>query len=218
MKHVILGSQSPQRFRLLSSVVSNNHLQVLPPVDDSELGFEDCCNLNAIEDRLKQIVDNKLADVCRQVRQAGTRLESVCVVCADTVVVVQDHSGQSLVLGKPPQSDWKTIVKDWFSVYYSDRSHDVWTCFGLTVMGRVELHVVKTTVVFPVIDGWWIDWYLSTEEPVGKAGGYGIQGHAASLVESITGSLTNVIGLPMFELTNALRQHNVIGDTVESRS
>ena len=77
---------------------------------------------------------------------------------------------------------------------------------------------MKTAVTFSSIDDWWIDWYLSTQEPIGKAGGYGIQGDAASLVDSIRGSLTNVIGLPMFELTNLLRKFHVISAPAESQS
>ena len=42
-----------------------------------------------------------------------------------------------------------------------------------------------------------IEWYLATGEPFGKAGGYAIQGAAAVLVSSVTGSVSNVIGLPL---------------------
>lgn len=212
MKNVILGSQSPQRFRLLQSVVPDNQLSVLPPADDSELGFDDCQTPQAIEERLTAIVAAKLRDVCQQVATRRGDQAEACVVCADTIVVANDEFGQSLVLGKPPADNWQPIVRDWFANFYSDRRHDVWTCFGLSVDGRTEFQIVKTTVAFPKIDDWWIDWYLSTEEPLGKAGGYGIQGHAAALVESISGSLTNVIGLPMFELANALRRLDVISD------
>ena len=51
-----------------------------------------------------------------------------------------------------------------------------------------------------------IDWYVSTGESVGKAGGYGIQGQAATLIEKVDGSLTNVIGLPMLEVAEAIGQ------------
>lgn len=50
-----------------------------------------------------------------------------------------------------------------------------------------------------------IEWYVSTNESVGKAGGYAIQANAAAFVSQFTGSLTNIIGLPLMEVIDALQ-------------
>ena len=102
MKNVILGSQSPQRLNLLQQIIPQHQLAVVPPSDDAELGFDDCRSLRSIEDRLTQIVDSKLGDVGRQIRGRQSCLDDVCVVCADTIVVVNVESDGPLVLGKPP--------------------------------------------------------------------------------------------------------------------
>jgi septum formation protein len=55
-----------------------------------------------------------------------------------------------------------------------------------------------------------LKWYLTTGEPLGKAGGYGIQGAADVFVQKVEGSLSNVIGLPLRETRAALRELGVL--------
>ncbi|MDA7504200.1 Maf family protein, partial [bacterium] len=87
---------------------------------------------------------------------------------------------------------------DWFMNYYSDTIHEVVSgvCIRLPD-GNIQMAECSTTVKFKVISHKLLDWYLSTEEPLGKAGGYGIQSAGSIFVESIHGSLSNVIGLPL---------------------
>ena len=82
--------------------------------------------------------------------------------------------------------------------YYSDTIHEVVSgvCIRLPD-GNIQMAECSTTVKFKVISHKLLDWYLSTEEPLGKAGGYGIQSAGSIFVESIHGSLSNVIGLPL---------------------
>lgn len=208
----ILGSQSPRRFELLQSVVPVHRIQVVSPKNEDEAGFEDCADIPQIEERLRQIVSVKLHDVRSQIDSLSDATSQICVVCADTVVVAAEESGRPVVLGKPPHSNWQETVRDWFLKYYQDKVHEVWTCFAMDDLSCNEFHIVKTKVAFASVDDWWIDWYCGTDEPIGKAGGYGIQGHAAALVNSVQGSLTNVIGLPVFELTAAFRRLGLIAD------
>lgn len=110
------------------------------------------------------------------------------VVAADTCVDVD-----GAILGKPTDADdARRMLR-----LLAGRSHAVHT--GVAVVGgdRVETAVETTTVTFSVLTPALIDWYVGTGEPFDKAGGYGIQGKAAVLVERIDGSVTNVIGLPL---------------------
>lgn len=205
---IILGSQSPQRFKLLNTVVEN--LSVLPPLNSDEPGFEGLDSIAAIEDRLQRVVDVKFADVVGQLAARESSSDDCCILCADTVVVATSSTGQPIVLGKPPDNGWQAAVRDWFTEYYSGGTHQVWTCFELSVGQQNYREIVKTELKFRDIDHAMLEWYISTGEPIGKAGGYGVQGAAAMFVESMHGSMTNVVGLPMFEVTAALRKLNVV--------
>jgi len=70
----------------------------------------------------------------------------------------------------------------------------------------VELDVVVATEVrFATLTGAQIDWYVSTGEPLDKAGAYALQGNGGVFVESVEGSVSNVVGLPLGETLQLLR-------------
>lgn len=204
---LILGSQSPRRQELLQSLLPKDRLRIVPPQNADEPGFDGLTSVTEIERQLRHIVELKLQDVRDQL--GAGELHECCILCADTIVVAQDR-GQSVVLGKPPAGEWQPIVREWFKEYYSETEHEVWSAVLLLSPRSTESRVVKTKVRMPKLDDAVIDWYLSTGEPVGKAGGYGIQGQAAVLVEGLTGSLSNVIGLPVLEVRELLTRVGVI--------
>ena len=84
----------------------------------------------------------------------------------------------------------------------SGREHAVFT--GLAVCHKErearEREVVKTSVKVKALRMPEIGWYIGTGEPFDKAGAYAIQGIGAFMIESIQGSYTNVVGLPLCEL------------------
>ena len=204
---VVLGSRSPRRCELLLSVLGDVDFRVVPPASDNEPGFYGLISAEQFEAKLREIVDIKHADVCEQLSASQT---TDVVICADTIVVACGADQKSTVLGKPPVDSWQQTVRHWFAEYYSGRCHEVWTCFRMTHGQQFHESIVKTKVRFCTLDDWTIDWYVSTDESVGKAGGYGIQGRAAMLVEAVEGSFTNVIGLPLMEVTRALRDFGVL--------
>ena len=208
---VVLGSQSPRRLELLRHVVGRSALSVVPPLHSEELSFTDLTAVSDIEERLLEVVRNKRDDVAAQ----GDS-QSAVILCADTIVVVTDPNNTCRVLGKPPQDCWQATVRDWFLKYYSQQTHEVWTGFEVFGPDGRQSRIVKTAVTMQEIDSRTIDWYLSTSEPVGKAGGYGIQGHAAMFVSRVDGSLTNVIGLPVSEVAVALEHAGVPVCTVDT--
>jgi len=197
---IVLGSRSPRRRELLESVVGAHRLQVLPPANSDELGFDNLRSLDAIAERLGAIVADKSRDV---VAQLDSKPAS-CVVTADTIVVATALDGTPVVLGQPDPDHWEDQVSDWMRQFYSGRCHEVWTGFQVTLGDQVVSQIVRTRVEFRELTPELISWYIGTHESLGKAGGYAIQGAAAALVKAINGSLTNVIGLPVLEVVEAL--------------
>ncbi len=120
-------------------------------------------------------------------------------VGADTVVVLDER-----IMGKPADADEAFRMLS----ALSGRIHDVIT--GYTVFDKVSgIHVsrsVRTEVTFKELSEREIRSYIASGCPMDKAGAYAIQGGAVHFVRSISGSYTNVIGLPMTELYETLCQ------------
>lgn len=119
------------------------------------------------------------------------------VLAADTDVVLD-----GAVLGKPRDADdARTMLER-----LSGRVHAVVTGFEVYDISRrhTDGGVVQTRVEFAVLTRAEVDAYVATGEPMGKAGGYAIQGRAAGMVRRIEGSYTNVVGLPLCEVLETL--------------
>ncbi len=194
MSRIVLGSGSPRRLELLSLLVDRTRIEVVRPGCD-ELGFEDAATSDAVNQRLKANTMRKLAAVTQQVAVR----ESDYVLCADTIVVACDNDRHH-VLGKPDGPDWQQRVTQWFDQFYVRGPHFVRTGFviargadgGCLTFGIEEAEVLFRTDAMGLLP-----WYLSTNEPLGKAGGYGIQGAGSVFATNVSGSLSNVIGLPL---------------------
>ena len=131
----------------------------------------------------------------RRVAEAKGRVISDCnpgrhVLAADTAVVVD---GQ--ILGKPASSEDATRMLR----LLSGRSHLVVSGVCLMKDGRraVETEIAVTAVEFAALSPAEIGWYVASGESMDKAGGYGIQGLASRFVTRVTGSYSNVVGLPI---------------------
>lgn len=121
------------------------------------------------------------------------------ILAADTTVTID-----GLILGKPADATEATH----FLERLAGRDHDVLTAvvvIGPTQLAargetpRIESEVVRSIVTFRALTPADIARYVATGEPMGKAGAYAIQGIGASLVTSVAGSYTGVIGLPVSE-------------------
>ena len=121
---------------------------------------------------------------------AAVHRPSRLVLGADTVVVVDDE-----ILGKPhDEEDARRMLRR-----LSGRWHEVLTGLAL-VNGQSSQSVVAreiTQVRFAAMSEAEINWYVSTGEPMDKAGAYAIQGRGARLIEEIKGDYYNVVGLPV---------------------
>lgn len=185
---LILGSASPRRRELLGLVCPALEFRIVAPdVDESVRAGEDALAY------LVRIVRDKAMDVARRTRGTDASL----LLCADTSVIVDGR-----VLGKPEDEEHgRAMLRE-----LSGRTHEVWTAFVLADASGAVKHeeVVRTRVSFRALRAAEIDAYVAGGEGRDKAGGYAIQGGAAAFVHSIEGSPTNVVGLPLCEVTVAL--------------
>lgn len=149
----------------------------------------------------ENVSDNPKQHVLRLSRmKAGSVLPEVedgLVLGADTIVVLDKE-----ILGKPKnRKEAKRMLER-----LSNREHVVYT--GLALIDKNKKKTISdyecTKVKFNSLSSEDIDNYVSTGEPMDKAGAYGIQGKGSRLVAEIKGSLDNVIGLPMGKLEEML--------------
>lgn len=181
---IVLASGSARRRELLQQVGIEFTVQVFE-IDESVQANE---APDAYVQRLAQ----------QKARAAQVHLPSDCIVlAADTTVTVDGH-----ILGKPvDQADafamWRLL---------SGRSHQVMT--GVAVARGAQCHClhVVTTVEFLALTDTQMQQYWQTGEPVGKAGGYAIQGRGAAFIPAIHGSYSNVVGLPLVETLQLLER------------
>ncbi|NQU03292.1 MAG: septum formation inhibitor Maf [Syntrophaceae bacterium] len=120
------------------------------------------------------------------------------VLGADTEVIIDDE-----VLGKPETpEEARAMLKK-----LSGRMHRVITGFSIAKESAgVNIdNIIESQVFFREISDDEIEWYIKTDEPYDKAGGYAVQGNGTLFVKEIRGSYTNVIGLPLCEVVSALK-------------
>ena len=119
---------------------------------------------------------------------------------ADTDVVLDDA-----VLGKPENAEQAFAMLR----ALSGRSHDVITAVWLMSAGQEAHRVVSSKVRFAELSDDEINAYIASGEPFGKAGAYAVQGRGAAFIESIQGSYSGVMGLPLHETYRLLQQFHV---------
>ncbi len=136
--------------------------------------------------------------VRRVAAEKAAAVDGEVVLGADTAVVLGDR-----ILGKPEDADDARRMLQ----ALSGRAHAVLT--GVCVRrreGPTAESVVATEVRFATLSDAAIDWYVGTGEPLDKAGAYAVQGAGGAFVREISGSVSNVVGLPLAETLELLRQ------------
>lgn len=135
-------------------------------------------------------------------RTVVARERAAAILAADTVVVLAGE-----LLGKPRDEEEAAAMLR----QLAGRTHQVWTGFALYRDAELlRRQTVRTEVTFAQYDEEVGRAYVRTGEPLDKAGAYGIQGRGGFLVEKISGSYSNVVGLPLSEVVNALLEFGVI--------
>ncbi|QSQ09527.1 Septum formation protein Maf [Koleobacter methoxysyntrophicus] len=187
MKKIILASASPRRKQLLEQMKLK--FEVIP----SNI-FEDYQENREPEEVARDLAERKATDIARI-------SEDSLVIGADTVVFLDE------ILGKPKdEREALKILKK-----LSGKTHYVIT--GIAVIDSSTKKLVvdheKTAVKMKKISEEEIKAYISTGEPMDKAGAYGIQGLGSVFVEEIHGCYFNVVGLPISKLYSILKGFGV---------
>jgi septum formation protein len=180
---LLLASRSPRRAEILAAV-GWQFEAIAANIDETRRPEENAVNY------VKRLATTKAQTVAAQFAKG-------LVLGADTVVVIDEE----ILLQPRDDDDARRMLEK-----LSGRWHEVLTGVALTRAGdhlQLLVEVETTRVRFAEISADEIDWYISTGEPRGKAGAYGIQGKAALFIEEIQGDYFNVVGLPIrlvFEL------------------
>jgi septum formation protein len=183
LQPLILASGSPRRRHWLEAMRIPFELQV-PEVDETPLLDEEPGEL------VLRLAELKAEVVAR-------RNKGRWVMAADTTVAVDHHT-----LNKP--SDVEDAVR--MLSLIQGRAHQVHTGFCLQQDDLIHSFVDTAQVFFRPLTEAQIRWYVSTREPMDKAGAYAIQGIGALFIESVEGSFSTVMGLPV-ERMGALIGH-----------
>ena len=186
MARIILASSSPRRKELLEQVGLKFEI-FSPDIDES------VCIGESADHYVQRLAQQKAQAILAQFPDA-------IVIAADTSLVL-DHK----IIGKPESKQHAFEI--WTAL--SDRQHDVLS--GVCVLSSqcdpntVQSMVVRTQVYFQKLSQLDMEQYWATGEPIGKAGAYAIQGYAAQFIPRIEGSYSNVVGLPLYETLQLLK-------------
>ncbi|MGS0682578.1 Maf family protein [Shewanella sp. 125m-7] len=200
---LVLASGSPRRKELLGQLgfLSTNSatpfsFEILAAdIDESHQAGE------SAETFVVRLAEEKaLAGLALYGVRTGANKPAV-VLGSDTIVVLGDA-----ILGKP--TDEANAAKILASL--SGKTHQVMTAVALTDGVKTISRLVKTQVRFCTLSEADILAYIATQEPMDKAGAYGIQGLGGNFVEAIEGSYSAVVGLPLVETRALLCEMQVL--------
>ncbi len=188
----ILASASPRRQELLSR--TGITFDVIPS------SIEELITKTVPSDIVAELALQKASDIYNHQGLTDTFSGDVTVIGADTIVVYRDE-----ILGKPADAD---EAYDMLSML-ADRTHQVYT--GVCLITRkneiksCRTFYEKTDVTFYPVTREDLHRYISSGDPLDKAGAYGIQGDFAIHVKRIQGDYNNVVGLPVGRLYQELK-------------
>jgi len=161
-------------------------------------------NIEEIPQDGEAVFDYVLRLAIEKAKAVSVKYPDSFVLAADTIVV----GSEGQLLEKPADAeDAARMLRE-----LSGTSHTVATAFTIRceAKGSEVTKLVKTEVEMVEITSDEIETYVATEEPMGKAGAYAIQGAASGFIKSIKGSYTNVVGLPVAEVMEALIDEGVV--------
>lgn len=182
-RNLVLASASPRRRTLLTQIG-------IEPIEADPAEIDETPG----DDELPEAYARRIARA--KAAKVALRHPASLVLAADTVVA----SGRRILPKAADEATARRCLR-----HLSGRRHRVIGSVVLIRPGEPRLErIVRTTVAFKRLSDGELDAYLRTREWDGKAGGYAIQGRAAIFVDWITGSYSNIVGLPLFEVAALL--------------
>ncbi len=189
-----LASQSPRRRQLLEQIGVAHQLLLPDPQEDAE-ALEALQPGEAPARYVQRVTGLKLDAALARLKAQG--LPAAPVLCADTTVALGRE-----ILGKPQDATEARAML----ARLAGQTHRVLTAVAVQ-KGRQRLAALSVSWVrFAPMTAAQIRAYVDTGEPMGKAGAYGVQGRAASHIAHIRGSHSGIMGLPLYETAELLRQ------------
>ena len=180
----VLASASPRRLDLLNQIGLAPDLMLAANIDESVRAAE---QPRVYAERLAH--EKAVASVA--LLDPHYRANPFLLLAADTVVAV----GRRIL----PKAETEDQARFCLNIL-SGRAHRVTTALAvMTHDGRVHQRTVETRLHVKRLSGPEVEHYIASGEWHGKAGGYAIQGLAAAFISSISGSYSNVVGLPLYE-------------------
>ena len=179
---LVLASASPRRLALLAQIGIVPDRVIPTDIDETPL-----------RDELPRQYARRLAHA----KADAVAASGAYVLAADTAVA----AGRRILPKAETEADARRCL-----TLLSGRRHRVLTTVVLrSPDGRNSERTVQSVVGFARLTAQQLDAYVASEEWLGKAGGYAIQGRAAAFVAFLSGSYSNVVGLPLFETAQLLR-------------
>ena len=206
---VVLASQSPRRQEILTNNLGFEKFICIPSNFNEDIDKSTC---KTAEEYVERTCLGKMNDILS--RRKDLNIQPDLVISADTIVVGVDGS----ILEKP--SDRNHAISMLSSL--QGNKHRVMTAVTLGFLAKsheeyaIRSFVESTDVHFTPLEMSEIEAYCDSGEPYDKAGGYGIQGSAASFVEKIDGDYFNVVGFPVHRF--AVELLDLMGVKVTSNS
>ncbi|HET7628313.1 MAG TPA: Maf family protein [Bacillales bacterium] len=194
LERLILASASPRRQQLLSRIYNSfdsvpSGIDELTPSGMSPAETVECLAF-------------------QKAMAVWQRFPNAVVLGADTVIAIDGET-----LGKPEnRSHAQKMLRR-----LSGRSHDVYTGVAIVSKHKSDVFHCKAAVDFWELRETEIAWYVQSDEPMDKAGAYGIQGIGAILVKRITGDFFTIVGLPISQTVRALENFAVYPSYAEDK-
>ena len=190
---IYLASQSPRRSQLLSQL-GVRHEVLLPEASEDAESLEVVHGNEAPKRYVQRVTALKLEAALARLQRLG--LPPAPVLCSDTTVALG-----GTIYGKPANpEDAKRMLRE-----LSGHSHRVLTAVAIGDAHRSVSVCSMSQVRFSQLTEAQIATYVATDEPMGKAGAYAVQGRAAAFIAHISGSYSGIMGLPLFETAGALK-------------
>ena len=194
---IYLASQSPRRAQLLAQIGVKFEL-LLPRADEDAEALEATRDGELPAAYVQRVTLAKLNAARRRLRASG--LPAAPILCSDTTVALGRR-----ILGKPLDAADAAATL----ALLSGRTHRVLTAVALACGTRTLQAVSSSHVRFATTPPDTIERYVAGGEPFGKAGAYAIQSAIAGWIERIDGSYSGIMGLPLYETAQLLRQARV---------